>query len=119
MHPLLRFLFPKKNKIKYLSSELRSPIDGKQVKPEEVLMFMATAAKDRVGAQRVLSRYQVAAYDVVPLLPRPRGQSLKDRLLAKLRRIEGSRKYKDRDSRRYTRHRAIGETRYQPNMVKW
>lgn len=119
MNHLFRFFFPKKNKIKYLSTELRSPIDGKRVTSGEVLMFMATAAKDRVGAQRVLSRYHVAAYDVVPLLPRPRQQSLKDRLLAKLRRIEGSKKYAERDRRYLGRHRACTETRYEPQMIKW
>lgn len=65
--------------------------DISQSTEDELLVYMATAAKDRHGVARLMRRYGVStARDLLRRLPRKRRTPLKARLLRWLQRLEGS-----------------------------
>ncbi len=86
-----RAYFRRKKPIHRLPRDLVTPMDFTTATPDEVLLMKASAAKDRHGARRVLERYgKTNALQVIPLLPKQKLMSIREKLMHWLRRLEGS-----------------------------
>lgn len=86
-----RAYFRRKKPIRRLPHDLVTPMDYATATDDESLLMKASAAKDRYGAARVLARYKATtALQVIPLLPKRKLMSFKEKLLNWLRRLEGS-----------------------------
>lgn len=81
-------------RIKWLPRHLVTPFDIRKCDEDEVLLFMAGAAKDRHAVERLKAKYKVGtAAELLPLIPKRHGRSLRSKLMDWLRRLEGSTPY--------------------------
>jgi hypothetical protein len=77
-----------------LPRQLVTEFDPSCCSDDELIVFMAGAARDRHHVARLMRRYCVStAAELLPLLPKTKPPSLRKRVLDWLRRLEGSTAY--------------------------
>jgi hypothetical protein len=86
-----RAYFRRKKPVKRLPRDLVTRFDYATATENEILLMKASAAKDRHGVRKLLAHYKAtSALQVIPLLPKQKLMSYKEKFLSWLRRLEGS-----------------------------